>query len=78
VDASHLQPEQIARLRGVVARDLRFLNKLCSRMQSLRFPVDDPVCTAAHRARDAMQDLYTASHYAGCKSGVARPSGQGA
>ena len=74
VDSSHLQPEQIAQLRRVVGRDLRFLNNLCARMQSLRFPVDDPLCRAALTARDAMQDLYTASHYAGCQGGVGKPT----
>lgn len=41
-------------------------------MQRLGWPVDDPVCRAAAMARDAAQDLFTATHYAGCKRGVGR------
>ncbi len=73
VDSSHLTAEQVAKLQLTLARDLRYLNNLCARMQTLRFPPDDALCRAAHRARDAMQDLHTAVHYCGCKSGVGKP-----
>jgi hypothetical protein len=72
VDSSHLTPEQVARLKSTAGRSLRYLNRLCERMQRLAFPIDDLLCQAGHRARDAMQDLYTASHYCGCKSGVGK------
>ncbi|HWE01891.1 MAG TPA: hypothetical protein VG326_05725 [Tepidisphaeraceae bacterium] len=72
MNSSHLHPEQVVRLRAAVGRELRYLNNLCGRMQTLRFPPDDPLCRAAHRARDALQDLYTASHYCGCSSGVGK------
>ena len=38
---------------------MRFLNKLCARMQKLRWPVEDQVCRDGLRARDAVQDLAT-------------------
>lgn len=73
VDSSDLTPEQVERLRATVGRQLRFLNKLCARMQKLRWPVEDQVCRDGLRARDAVQDLYTALHYAGRTSGVGKP-----
>jgi hypothetical protein len=73
VDSTYLNSEQVERLRAIVGRDLRFLNRLCARMQRLAFPLDDPLCQAGLRARDVVQDLYTAIHYCGCKSGVGRP-----
>jgi hypothetical protein len=72
VDSSHLTPDQVARLRLTLGRELRYLNNLCGRMQTLRFPPDDGLCRAAQRARDALQDLYTAAHYCGCSSGVGK------
>lgn len=72
MDSSYLTPVQVERLRAIVGRDLRFLNRLCARMQRLAFPLDDPLCQAASRARDVMQDLYTSIHYCGCNSGVGR------
>ena len=72
MDSSHLKPEQVARLQATLGKQLRYLNRLCARMQRLSFPLDDPLCQPAHRARDAMQDLYTAAHYCGCSSGVGR------
>ncbi len=70
MDSSHLTTEQIARLRAVLGRELRYLNNLCGRMQALRFPPEDRLCRAAHRARDAAQDLYTAAHYCACSHGT--------
>lgn len=72
MDSGQLTPEQANRLRETVARHLRFLNKLCGRMQQLGFPLDDPLCRAAQEARSRVQDLHTAAHYAGCKHGVGR------
>ena len=48
-------------LREQVRRQLRYLNKLCARLQTLRFPLEDPLCREALRARDAVQGLYTAA-----------------
>lgn len=70
--SADLTPEQAQRLRLAIARQLRYLNRLCGRLQSLRFPVEDPLCAAALRARNAMQDLHVACHYASCKRGVGR------
>lgn len=72
MNCKDLTPQQAERLKTVVARELRFLNRLCARMQQLQFPLDDPVWLAASAARNAVQDLHTAAHYAACRSGVGR------
>ena len=56
------------RLQQTLRRQLQYLNRLCARMQRLGFPLEDPLCHPAQRARDALQDLYTAAHYCGCES----------
>ena len=65
VDSSNLKPEQSARLRVIVKRDLRFLAGLCVRCQQFGWPVDDPVWQAARSSRDAngatLQSLNDAS-----------------
>jgi hypothetical protein len=50
---------------AIVARDLRFLNRVCARMQQLRFPVNDPLWREAQRARNAMQNLLSVVQYSG-------------
>lgn len=59
-------------MREAIGRQLRYLNKLCARMQRLGWPVEDSVCKAASAARDATQDLFTATHYMGCRHGVGK------
>jgi hypothetical protein len=73
VTSDDLTPAQANRLRDTVARQLRYLNKLCDRCNRLGWPTDDPIVVAAQEARKRMQDLHTAAHYAGCKHGVGRP-----
>jgi hypothetical protein len=58
MDSRRLKAEQVERLTAVLARQLRYLNQLCSRMQKLNFPVDDPLAQRAIAARNAMQSLY--------------------
>ena len=41
-----------------IGRQLRYLNKLCGRMQRMTFPVDDPLSQRATDARNAVQSLY--------------------
>ena len=72
MDSSGLQPEQARLLASHVAKELRYLNKLCARMQRLGFPTDDPLVQAGTRARNAVQDLLGAARYAGMKQGVGR------
>ena len=72
MDSSDLTPEQAERLKVIVGRQLRFLNRMVGRMQQRQFPVDDPIWVAGIAARNAAQDLFVACHYAGCKSGVGR------
>lgn len=70
--SSDITPEQAERLKAIVARKLRFLNRLQERMNRLTFPTDDPLWLSVVYARNAAQDLFVACHYAGCKSGVGR------
>jgi hypothetical protein len=72
VQSSDLSPKQAEALRVRVARQLRFLNRLCERMTRLGFPPAGELFTAALRARDAVQSLHVACHYASRKSGVGR------
>ena len=73
MDSSDLTPQQVERLKAVVGRQLRFLNRMVARMQQRQYPLDDPLWLAGVTARNAAQDLLTAASYAGCPSGVGRP-----
>ena len=70
--SANLRPEQAHKLMASVGRQVQYLNRLCARMDRLRFPPDDPLWRAAIKARDAARELYVASHYAECKTGVGR------
>ena len=72
VTSVDLQPVQAQNLMATVGHQLRFLNRLCDRMRLLGFPPDDPLWRAAIEARNALQDLHVAAHYAGCGSGVGK------
>jgi len=72
MDSNHLTAEQARRLRLQVAAKLRWLNKLQERLKRLGFPPEDSIYRATTKARDAMQDLHVAAHYAGCRHGVGR------
>jgi hypothetical protein len=58
MDSRQLKAEQIDRLAAVLGRQLRYLNRLCTRMQRLSFPEDDRLSKRAIAARNAMQALY--------------------
>lgn len=70
--SADLTREQAERLRLQVARILRWHNALVARMTRLGFATDDPVWLAGIRARDCLQDLHVAAHYASCEHGVGR------
>ena len=72
MDGQRITTAQTARLRQLVARNLRFLSRLCGRMARLGFPPADPLYRAALNARNAVQGLHVESHYASCKGGVGR------
>jgi hypothetical protein len=76
VSSDDLKPEQARQLMETVGRQLRFLNRLCQRMDRVRFPPDDSLRQAAWTARNAMQHLYMTCHYASCTHGVGRPAQQ--
>jgi len=70
VDSRELTVSQAGRLREQVARELRYLGRLCARMQALGFPPGDPLFAAANKARNALQELHVVAHYCSCTSGV--------
>ena len=72
VDSRDLTVWQASRLREQVGRELRFVGKLCARMQALGFGPADPLYQAANKARNALQELHVAAHYASCRSGVGK------
>src|SRR5690348_898619 len=74
VDSSNLTPTQAARVGAQIGRHLRYLNRLCARVQQVGFPPNDPLFYAAMRARNEAQGLSVACHYASCTSGVGRAS----
>jgi hypothetical protein len=63
-------PDQAQKLQPIIARYLRFLNRLCERMDKLGVSPADPVKLSALKARDALQELHISCHYATCKIGV--------
>jgi hypothetical protein len=67
-----ITPEQAEKLQPIIARYLRFLNRLCQRMDRLSVPPSNDVKMAALKARDATQELHVSCHYATCTSGVGR------
>lgn len=71
--SSDLTPAQASAIKTTVGRQLRYLTRLCDRINRLGWPIDDPLRLAAEEARKRTQDLLTASHYAGCKHGVGHP-----
>ena len=73
MDSDQLKPQQAANLRQIVGRDLRFLSRLCTRMERLGFPPNDRLYRAAMNARHALQALHVEAHYCACTSGVGRP-----
>lgn len=70
VEFFDLTPAQAEALKATVGCHLRHLNRLCDRMTHLSFPPGDPLYTAATAARNALQDVFMAAHYAGVKRGV--------
>lgn len=73
VTSKDLKSDQAEKLMAVVGRQLDFLSRLQKRMQTCRFPHNDPLVIAAFKAHDGVQHLYMAAHYASCKSGVGQP-----
>jgi acyl transferase domain-containing protein len=59
--SADLNPEQAQALARALARQLRYLNRLCSRMQRLRWAADERMCVLATEARNAVQKLHTAA-----------------
>jgi hypothetical protein len=57
VDSRRLSAEQIERVRVVVLRQSRYLNRMVDRMVKLHWRVDDPVWITTFKARDAIDAM---------------------
>ena len=73
MDSNDLTPAQANRLREILGRNLRFVARLCQRMERLGFPADDPLYVAASKAQRALQEVHVRAHYCSCTSGVGKP-----
>jgi hypothetical protein len=73
VTSEDLTPFQATELRKQVAGHLRYFNRLTDRMTRLGFDPSDPLYQAALKARDSLQEVHVAAHYASCTSGVGKP-----
>jgi hypothetical protein len=65
VDSTLLRPEQRGRLVAELERQHRYLQKLASRMQMLRFPEEDPVNQHVLQARAVIQNLLISARASG-------------
>jgi hypothetical protein len=57
MESSHLQPEQVERMLGVVLRQRDYLSRLIERMRLKRFPPDDPIFRATLGAYEKTSNL---------------------
>jgi len=56
--------DQARALQPIVARYLRFLGKLCRRLDALSVDPTDPIYVASHNAFNGVHDLSVRLHYA--------------
>ena len=69
-----LTTAQAEALMKQVGRRLRYLGRLCERMNQRGFPPNDELFKAATKAYEALHELHVKCHYAGCKEGVGKAS----
>ena len=72
MDSRDITPTQAARLCEVIAPQLRYVGRLCARMERLGFRPSDPLYRAASKARNALQELHVTAHYCRCTSGFGK------
>jgi hypothetical protein len=71
-----LTTAQAEALMAQVGKRLRYLGRLCERLNQRGFPPDDELFAAAMKAYNAVYELHVRCHYAGCKQGVAKVKGE--
>jgi hypothetical protein len=59
MDSRQLPQRKVEQLKQRLTQQLDFLNRLCMRMESLKFPLNDPLFVSANRARESMQTMLT-------------------
>lgn len=62
--------EEAKALWNALGPRMRWLNRLCDRMDQLGIDPSDPIRLAAYEAYDAMHSLAIHSHYGSCDGGV--------
>lgn len=69
VDSTSLTRDQIEKLKEAIARQLRYLGKLRTRMERLAFPPNDPLYAQVSEAFDKVHRLSVSLHYLSCDPG---------
>jgi hypothetical protein len=72
VTSNDLTDEQVEALKRHIGRQLRYLGKLCKRLDAVGFSPVDWLYTDAHQAFDAIHTLSVKLHSLSVKSGVGR------
>lgn len=69
MDSRQLTPQQIQPIRQVIARQLRYLERLRQRMDRRQFPPADPLYQLVITAINAAHHLHVRLHYLACDPG---------
>jgi hypothetical protein len=75
MNSNQLSREQGRTMQTALLPTLRYLNRLCERLNARRFPPDDRLYRAAFKAQAAMGELVMVLHYLTC-DGVGEPTRQ--
>lgn len=67
-----LTTEQAEALMKQVGRRLRYLGRLCERMNQRGFLPEYELFASALKAYEALHELHVKCHYASCKEGVGK------
>jgi hypothetical protein len=71
---NQLTKEQAKKMHAALLPTLRYVNRLCERLNVRQFPPTDRLYRAAGKAHDAMIQRVTTLHYLTCDGGVGEPS----
>jgi hypothetical protein len=71
--SNQLTKEQAKKMYAAMVPTLRYLNRLCERLNERQFLPSDQLYRATLKAQDAMMQLTTTLHYLTC-DGVGEPA----
>jgi hypothetical protein len=72
MNSNNLTKEQAKKMHAAMVPTLRYLNRLCARLNERRFPPEDRLYRAAGKTQAAMMELVMVLHYLTC-DGVGEP-----